>query len=75
MLGEPVKIALIYLLIRNLVKINISNNKNSKTMKRRIFIRNSALGAMALTIPAIRSFGNNFSSRLQHSEKSTGENW
>jgi predicted aldo/keto reductase-like oxidoreductase len=30
-------------------------------MKRRIFIRNSALGAMALTIPAIRSFGNNFS--------------
>lgn len=30
-------------------------------MKRRIFIKNSALGAMALTIPAIRSFGNNFS--------------
>jgi predicted aldo/keto reductase-like oxidoreductase len=30
-------------------------------MKRRIFIRNSALGAIALTIPAIRSFGNNFS--------------
>ncbi|MFO7674586.1 MAG: aldo/keto reductase [Lutibacter sp.] len=30
-------------------------------MKRRIFIRNSALGTLALTIPAIRSFGNNFS--------------
>lgn len=30
-------------------------------MKRRLFIRNSALGAMALTIPTIRSFGNNFS--------------
>ena len=30
-------------------------------MKRRVFIRNSALGAMALTIPAVRSFGNNFS--------------
>jgi predicted aldo/keto reductase-like oxidoreductase len=30
-------------------------------MKRRIFIRNSTLGTLALTIPAIRSFGNNFS--------------
>lgn len=30
-------------------------------MKRRSFIRNSALGTLALTIPAIRSFGNNFS--------------
>lgn len=30
-------------------------------MKRRFFIRNSALGTIALTIPAIRSFGNNFS--------------
>lgn len=30
-------------------------------MKRRKFIRNSALGSLALTIPAIRSFGNNFS--------------
>ncbi len=30
-------------------------------MKRRNFIRNSALGTMALTIPYIRSFGNNFS--------------
>lgn len=31
-------------------------------MKRRIFIRNSAIGAIAMSIPAIRSFGNNFSS-------------
>jgi predicted aldo/keto reductase-like oxidoreductase len=30
-------------------------------MKRRIFIRNSALGTLALTIPYIRSFGSNFS--------------
>lgn len=30
-------------------------------MKRRNFIRNSALTTMALTIPAIRSFGNDFS--------------
>jgi predicted aldo/keto reductase-like oxidoreductase len=30
-------------------------------MKRRIFIRNSALGGLSLTIPIIRSFGNNFS--------------
>jgi predicted aldo/keto reductase-like oxidoreductase len=30
-------------------------------MKRRIFIRNSALTTLALTIPAIRNFGNNFS--------------
>lgn len=30
-------------------------------MIRRRFIRNSALGTLALTIPAIRSFGNNFS--------------
>jgi len=30
-------------------------------MKRRIFIRNSALGGLALTIPGIRSFGNDFS--------------
>jgi predicted aldo/keto reductase-like oxidoreductase len=30
-------------------------------MERRIFIINSALGAVALTIPAIRSFGKNFS--------------
>lgn len=30
-------------------------------MKRRIFIRNSAIGAIAMSIPAIRSFGNNFS--------------
>ena len=30
-------------------------------MKRRKFIRNSTLGTLALTIPAIRSFGSNFS--------------
>ena len=30
-------------------------------MKRRSFLRHSALGSLALTIPAIRSFGNNFS--------------
>jgi predicted aldo/keto reductase-like oxidoreductase len=30
-------------------------------MKRRKFIRNSAMGTLALTIPLIRSFGNNFS--------------
>lgn len=30
-------------------------------MKRRTFIRNSTLGGLALTIPAIKSFGNNFS--------------
>lgn len=30
-------------------------------MKRRLFLRNSTLGTLALTIPAIRSFGNNFS--------------
>ena len=30
-------------------------------MKRRNFIRNSALGSLALTIPGIRSFGSNFS--------------
>src|SRR5690554_6116655 len=29
-------------------------------MKRRKFIRNSAMGTLALTIPAIRSFGSNF---------------
>jgi len=30
-------------------------------MKRRSFIRNSTMGSIALTIPAIRSFGSNFS--------------
>ena len=37
-------------------------------MKRRNFIRNSALGGLALSIPAIRSFGNNFSPdyKMQH---------
>ncbi|MDD2380609.1 MAG: aldo/keto reductase [Mariniphaga sp.] len=34
-------------------------------MKRRSFIRNSALGTLALTIPAIRSFGNNFSASYE----------
>ncbi len=42
-------------------------------MKRRIFIRNSALGAMALTIPAIRSFGNNFSSNYQIPKRVLGK--
>jgi predicted aldo/keto reductase-like oxidoreductase len=30
-------------------------------MKRRVFIRNSALGSLAFSIPAIKNFGNNFS--------------
>ena len=30
-------------------------------MKRRIFIRNSVFTSLALTIPVIRNFGNNFS--------------
>ncbi len=34
-------------------------------MKRRIFIRNSALGSLALTIPAIRSFGSHFTADYQ----------
>lgn len=34
-------------------------------MKRRNFIRNSALGSLALTIPGIQSFGNNFSADYQ----------
>ena len=42
-------------------------------MKRRLFIRNSALGAMALTIPAIRSFGNNFSSDYQIPKRVLGK--
>lgn len=45
-------------------------------MKRRIFIRNSALTTMALTIHAIRSFGNNFSpdySLPRHVLGKTGE--
>lgn len=31
-------------------------------MKRRSFIRNTAMGGLALTIPGIKSFGNNFAS-------------
>lgn len=42
-------------------------------MKRRIFIRNSALGAMALTIPAIRSFGKNFSADYQIPKRILGK--
>jgi predicted aldo/keto reductase-like oxidoreductase len=42
-------------------------------MKRRIFIRNSALGAMALTIPTIRSFGNNFSANYQIPKRVLGK--
>jgi len=42
-------------------------------MKRRIFIRNSAFGAMALTIPAIRAFGNNFSSDYQIPKRILGK--
>ncbi len=42
-------------------------------MKRRLFIRNSALGAMALTIPAIRSFGNNFSADYQIPKRVLGK--
>jgi len=42
-------------------------------MKRRIFIRNSALGAMALTIPTIRSFGNNFSATYQIPKRVLGK--
>ncbi len=42
-------------------------------MKRRIFIRNSALGAMALSIPAIRSFGNNFSANYHIPKRVLGK--
>ena len=42
-------------------------------MKRRIFIRNSALGTIALTIPAIRSFGNNFSASYQIPKRVLGK--
>jgi len=42
-------------------------------MKRRLFIRNSALGAMALTIPTIRSFGNNFSAGYQIPKRILGK--
>lgn len=42
-------------------------------MKRRSFIRNSALGSLALTIPAIRSFGNNFSPDYQIPKRVLGK--
>lgn len=42
-------------------------------MKRRIFIRNSTLGAVALTIPAIRSFGNQFSADYQIPKRVLGK--
>jgi predicted aldo/keto reductase-like oxidoreductase len=42
-------------------------------MKRRSFIRNSALGSLALSIPAIRSFGNNFSSNFQIPKRVLGK--
>jgi predicted aldo/keto reductase-like oxidoreductase len=42
-------------------------------MKRRSFIRNSALGSMALTIPAIRSFGNNFAPDFQIPKRILGK--
>lgn len=42
-------------------------------MKRRIFIRNSALGTLALTIPAIKSFGNNFSADYQIPKRILGK--
>lgn len=42
-------------------------------MKRRKFIRNSALGTLALTIPAIRSFGNNFSPNYEIPKRVLGK--
>jgi predicted aldo/keto reductase-like oxidoreductase len=42
-------------------------------MERRKFIINSALGAMALTIPAIKSFGNNFSADYQIPKRVLGK--
>lgn len=42
-------------------------------MKRRNFIRNSAMGAMALTIPAIRSFGNDFSPNYNIPKRTLGK--
>ncbi len=41
-------------------------------MKRRYFIRNSALGTIALTIPAIRSFGSNFSANYEIPRRTLG---
>jgi len=42
-------------------------------MKRRSFIRNSALGSLALTIPAIRSFGNSFTADFQIPKRILGK--
>ncbi|MCG6190894.1 aldo/keto reductase [Maribellus maritimus] len=42
-------------------------------MKRRKFIRNSALGSLALTIPAIRSFGKNFSASYELPKRVLGK--
>ena len=42
-------------------------------MKRRSFIRNSALGSLALTIPAIRSFGNSFTADFQIPKRTLGK--
>lgn len=42
-------------------------------MKRRKFIRNSALGSLALTIPAIKSFGNNFSADYKIPKRTLGK--
>ena len=42
-------------------------------MKRRVFIRNSALGSLALTIPAIRSFGSNFSTGYNIPKRELGK--
>jgi predicted aldo/keto reductase-like oxidoreductase len=42
-------------------------------MKRRKFIRNSALGTLALTIPAIRNFGNNFSPDYEIPRRALGK--
>ncbi len=42
-------------------------------MKRRIFIRNSAIGAVALTIPAIRSFGSSFAPEYQIPKRVLGK--
>ncbi len=42
-------------------------------MKRRKFIRNSALGTIALTIPAIRSFGSNFAPDYEIPRRTLGK--
>ncbi len=42
-------------------------------MKRRRFIRNSALGTLAITIPGIRSFGSNFSPNYEIPRRQLGK--